>query len=101
MNILVYGAGVIGTLYAARLRNAGHKVTVLARSSRLEDIREHDLVLEELETGVRSVADVSLAEQLAAEDRYDLALIAVRRDQVFTVLPSLSANKGIPTILFC
>ena len=33
MNILVYGAGVIGTLYAAD-PESGHSVTVLARGDR-------------------------------------------------------------------
>ena len=54
MNILVYGAGVIGTLYAARLRDGGHRVTVLARGQRLADIRCHGLVLENILSGVRS-----------------------------------------------
>jgi lactate dehydrogenase-like 2-hydroxyacid dehydrogenase len=31
MNILVYGAGVIGSVYAARLQEAGYHVTLLAR----------------------------------------------------------------------
>jgi 2-dehydropantoate 2-reductase len=31
VKILVYGAGVIGTLYAARLQEGGHRVTVVAR----------------------------------------------------------------------
>jgi len=31
MNILVYGAGVIGSLYAGRLHRGGHRVTLLAR----------------------------------------------------------------------
>lgn len=100
MNILVYGAGVIGSLYAARLRKAGHRVTVLARSSRLANLREHGLVIEELGTGVRSVADVSITDQLASEDHYDLVMITVRRDQLSAILPSLSANQNIPTILF-
>ena len=35
MKILVYGAGVIGTLYAARLQDGGNRVTVVARGQRL------------------------------------------------------------------
>jgi hypothetical protein len=54
MKILVFGAGVIGTLYAARLQEAGHRVTILARSSRLADIRRHGLVLEDVVSGARS-----------------------------------------------
>ncbi len=33
MKILVYGAGVIGTLYAARLQEGGHCVTVASRAA--------------------------------------------------------------------
>jgi ketopantoate reductase len=39
VKILVFGAGVIGTLYAARLQEGGHRVTVVARGERLADIR--------------------------------------------------------------
>jgi 2-dehydropantoate 2-reductase len=51
MKILVYGAG-IGTLYASRLQESEYRVTVLARSSRLADIRRHGLVLEDVVSGV-------------------------------------------------
>jgi 2-dehydropantoate 2-reductase len=73
MKILVYGAGVVGTLYAARLQEAGHQVTVLARDSRLADVRRHGLVLEDVLTGVRSVTHVSIVDRLYAEDSYDIA----------------------------
>jgi 2-dehydropantoate 2-reductase len=68
MNILVYGAGVIGTLYAARLRDGGHRATVLARGQRLADIRRHGLVLENILSGVRSEAAVDTIERLRPED---------------------------------
>jgi 2-dehydropantoate 2-reductase len=100
VNILVYGAGVIGTLYAARFEQAGHHVTVLARASRLADIQRHGLVLEDLESGARTITRVALAERLCAEDGYDLAIIAVRRDQLAGILPDLAANEHIPTLLF-
>ncbi|MEV3950585.1 2-dehydropantoate 2-reductase N-terminal domain-containing protein [Streptomyces halstedii] len=31
MKLLVYGAGVLGSLFAARLHEAGHDVSLLAR----------------------------------------------------------------------
>lgn len=34
MNVLVYGAGVIGSIYAARLQETGYNVTLLARGKR-------------------------------------------------------------------
>jgi len=100
MKILIYGAGVIGTLYAARLQAAGHHVTVLARGARLVEIQQHGLVIENLVTGIRSTARAKIIDQLSAQDPYDIALIAVRNDQLPSVMPALSANKRIPTVLF-
>ena len=45
MKILVYGAGNLGSLYAAKLKDAGHDVTILARGKRLHCIREHGILL--------------------------------------------------------
>lgn len=100
MKILVYGAGVIGTLYAKRLAGSGHQVTVLARGQRLSEIRQHGLVIEDAVSGARSVAAVDTVERLGPNDRYDLALIIVRRDQLASVVPELTANPHIPMLLF-
>jgi len=54
LKILVYGAGVIGTLYAAKLQGCGNAVTVLARGRRLADIHRFGLAIEEIVTGVSS-----------------------------------------------
>lgn len=51
MRILFYGAGVLGSLYAARLQEARQEVSILARGQRLADIREHGIVLEDGDTG--------------------------------------------------
>jgi len=45
MNILIYGAGVQGSVIAARLHAGGHDVRLLARGKRLADLREHGVVL--------------------------------------------------------
>ncbi len=100
MKILVYGAGVIGTLYAARLQEAQHQVTVLARGSRLLNIQRYGLVLEDFASGMRSVTPISVSERLHAQDSYDVALVTVRKDQLSSVLPDLAANNKIPTVLF-
>jgi ketopantoate reductase len=56
MNILVYGVGVIGALYAVRLPQAEHRVAVLAQASRPADIRHHGLVLEDVNSEVISTS---------------------------------------------
>jgi 2-dehydropantoate 2-reductase len=100
VNILVFGAGVIGTVYASKLRQAGNSVTVLARGARLDDIRRHGLVLENVVDRRRSECRVEVTEGLSPRDRYDLILVAVRRDQLDASMVSLAANSTVPTILF-
>ena len=100
MKILIYGAGVIGSLYAAKLRDHGHQVTVLARGERLMEIRRCGLVLENVVSGARSTTQVDTTDRLAPDDLYDVALIAVRRDQLVSVMPELKANRGVATMLF-
>jgi 2-dehydropantoate 2-reductase len=100
VRVLFYGAGVIGSLYAARLCNLGHDVTVLARGARLEELRRSGLVLQRASGGAPEIAHVRLVERLAPEDDYDLVIVAVRRNQVDSVLPVLGANHRIVRVLF-
>jgi 2-dehydropantoate 2-reductase len=82
------------------LQGAGHDVTVLSRGSRLEGIQRHGLVLEDVRTGERSVTHVAIVSQLLAKDSFDMALVAVRRDQLSGVMPALASNNNIPSVLF-
>jgi 2-dehydropantoate 2-reductase len=100
MRILVYGAGVLGSLYAARLHESGQDVSILARGQRLADIREHGIVLQDAYTGQRTTTRVNAVEQLAPEDAYDWVLVLMRKNQVSTVLPVLAANPHTPNVLF-
>lgn len=100
MKILIYGAGVIGTLYAAKLRDSGNDVTVRARGERLMDIHRFGLVLANVVSGALSRTQVDTAERLAPDDQYDAALITVRRDQLADIIPELKANRGVATLLF-
>jgi len=100
MKTLVIGAGVIGSFNAARLKDGGAEVTLLARGLRLADLRVHGVVLEHARTGKQTTTRVPLAEQLGPHDVYDLAIVAVRRNQVASVLPMLAANRRIPSVLF-
>lgn len=99
MNILIYGAGVIGSVYGARLHAAGHTITVLARGERLEQIRSQGLVTEDVGTGQRTVARVATIAHLAPEDAYDAIFVTVRADQVAEVLPALAANRATPVVV--
>ena len=100
MNILVYGAGVVGSVYAARLQEAGQNVTLLARGPRAVSLRAHGIQLENILTGRRTAVRVAVVEDLAPTDSYDVILVTVRFDHLDSVLPVLAANQRIPTLLF-
>ena len=44
MRILIYGAGVIGSLYAALFAEAGYDTNIYARGKRLEALRNNGLL---------------------------------------------------------
>jgi 2-dehydropantoate 2-reductase len=100
MRILVYGAGVLGSQYAARLHAAGHDVSILARGQRLVDLREHGIVLEAINLERRTVARVNVVSSLEPGDAYDLVIVLMRKNQVRAILPVLAANRRTPDVLF-
>ena len=100
MRILVLGAGVIGSVYAGRLVQSGHDVTLLARGARLADLQTRGLVLHDAETGDRSVVPVPAVGELAADDRFDLVLVPVRAEQLRSTLPVLTGMTDGSDVLF-
>ena len=98
--ILVYGAGPLGSLFAVRLAQAGHAVSLLSRGQRLADLRQHGLVLEDGQSGERTVTHLPLVEALSPEDAYDLVLVIMRKNRVPAILPALAANRHTPNVLF-
>jgi len=100
LEILVFGAGVIGSLYAARLADAGHHVTVVARGRRCRDLREHGIVLEEVDTGERTTTHVRTLDAMPTRERFDMCLVAVQKTQLDAALPVLAGNAMIPTFVF-
>lgn len=100
MRILVFGAGVLGSLYAARLKQSGQDVTILARGQRLTDICEHGIVLEHALSGRREIVQMPAVDKLGDHDAYDLIIVLVRKDQADSVLPVIGAHHNTPNILF-
>jgi 3-oxosteroid 1-dehydrogenase len=56
--VLLSGGETIGSFNAARLKEAGKDVTLLAKGRRLADLREHGVVLEDARTGRRTTTQV-------------------------------------------
>ena len=98
MRILVFGAGVIGSLYASRFLSAGFDVTLFARGKRLETLKSKGLLYEE--KGLIKKASIKLIDKLASDDIYDYIFVTVRYEQVEPVLISLRGNpsKNIITL---
>ena len=100
MKILVYGAGNIGCIYAAKLSNAGHDTTILARGHRKTYLDEHGIELQEFGTGTKSVSKIKTTDRLNSQDTYDLVLVVLPKQSVADVLPILATNQKIPNVLF-
>ncbi|MEO8748836.1 MAG: 2-dehydropantoate 2-reductase N-terminal domain-containing protein [Allobranchiibius sp.] len=100
MRILVLGAGVIGSVYANRLMEAGHEVVLMARGSRLEELREHGLIVQDAESGERKTTPVVAVSRPDPDDHFDLTLVPVRAEQLGDTLPFLTAMTDRSDVLF-
>jgi 2-dehydropantoate 2-reductase len=89
--LLVFGAGIIGSLYALRFIQSNMNVTVLARGNRLEELRRHGLRYEE-KNSVKTIK-INLIETLRDDDIYDFIFVAVRFDQMVSALTAIKDNK--------
>lgn len=100
MKILVYGAGNMGSLYAALLKESGREVSILARGKRLADIRDHGIRLDNSANGTRTEVRITAVERLEIDDAYDLVLVILPKHHVSEVLPILAANRATPSVMF-
>ncbi|OWA11911.1 ketopantoate reductase [Streptomyces sp. CS113] len=92
MKLLVYGAGVCGSLFAVRMHEAGHDVSLLARGGRLTALRRHGVRLAEGDGPAVRRVPVPVIEHPDGE--YDLITVFVRTHQVDAVLESLAGVRG-------
>lgn len=81
MRIVIVGAGVIGRIYAARLCRAGCEVTVVARGSAAQALIESGVSIR-VAGGSMITVFPSVVTEMGSADEADLAIVAVRRDQI-------------------
>ncbi len=99
MEVLLAGAGVIGTVYGSQLAAAGHLVSVLGHGRRAGQVAGTGLAAVDVATGTRTVSPVRVVDG-TDRTRYDLVLIAVRAEQAGPVAGSLPDLRGRPALLF-
>lgn len=99
--ILIVGAGVIGSIYAARLSKAGYSVTMYARNKRLDELMEHGLLFQTPGSRMPEKAAVRFINMLSDEDCYDYVFVTVRYEQIEAALRDIkeSCNKNIVTMV--
>lgn len=103
MRVLVFGAGVIGRIYAARLMVAGHTVQLVARGETAQRLRQHGISLHRTR---RRGTDRALAvfpeivESTKAAGPAEVAFIAIRRDQLNAALPQIEAIRADIVVSF-
>ena len=92
MRILIYGAGVIGSLYAALFAEAGYDTSIYARGKRLEFLKKNGLLYKKKQNIRR--AEATILGELSDNDAYDFILLTVRENQLYEALAELKNNKS-------
>lgn len=92
MRILVFGAGPLGSLLAARLHQGGQEVMLLARGERLLQLRQNGVILKSWTSTQEESVQVPLLDKLNPKDFYDLVLVVMRKNKALNALPTLAAN---------
>lgn len=97
MRVVVFGAGAIGGLLAARLDAAGVPVGLVARGQRLAALRRDGLTL----TGRGPAVTVhpQLSDRAEDFDQPDLLLVALKAPALAAALPALQALCGPHTVV--
>ncbi len=97
--VLVFGAGVIGSIYAMRFAKAGFAVAVLARGERLEALRSGGLRIRNVFLDETEEATVGVISGLQPGTDWDLILVAVRSGQVTDALKALADARQAGPVL--
>lgn len=92
MRLLIFGAGVIGSLYASLFAEAGFDTTVYARGARLETLKKKGLLY--LKSEKVTKANVSVLSELKDDDEYDFIFLTVRENQLYQALEELKNNNS-------
>ncbi len=105
MKVLVFGAGVIGTMHAWAFEQAGHTVSLLVRPGR-EAAWANGVALRILDGRRGGTEEIKVlyrprvVTSFGPDDGYDLILDAVRYTQAEAALPEIAAKRGNGVVVF-
>jgi 2-dehydropantoate 2-reductase len=94
MRLLIYGAGVIGSIFAGQIAKAGYDVTILARNTRYKELNERGLILNNSITNKMDTIRIPVINILSENDIYDYIIAVVQNTQIDSILPVLAKNKS-------
>lgn len=99
--ILIIGAGVIGSVYGAKLIKAGNEVSFLAKGKRLQFLQKKGLIVQWTNnlSANEYFQTIRCFENIPSEEVFDFVLVAVRNENLTSVYPLLKENKS-PNIVF-
>lgn len=90
--ILIFGAGVIGSVYALRFAQYGLDVTILARGKRLGALKRNGLRYND--NGTVKQISIKTIEKLDNKDIYDFVFVPIRYDQIESALTTIKNNQS-------
>lgn len=106
MKILIYGAGVIGSIYGWQLAKAGHQITVLVRSEKLQTTRNEGITIhcndyrdgKQHEEGI--IFRPEVIDRLSSDSNFDYIIVATGSLHLKEVLLSLKTVAQNTHVLF-
>src|SRR5689334_23129124 len=95
MNFVIVGAGALGSIYAAYLARAGHKVSLVARGGRAAALEKHGLEVVGQETFTTRCDIVTKPETLKQADLLLLAIKTYDMEQALSSLRGLKVKSAL------
>lgn len=92
MKLLIYGAGVIGSLYGLLFQKAGFEVSIYARGKRYDVLSSKGLLYHE-NNNLRKTT-IEVISKINDNDKYDYIFLAVRENQLYEALNELKYNSS-------
>lgn len=99
MKILVCGAGVMGSLYAAKLSQSGNDVSILAQGKRYNELYGRAIFFRLLPSREIHAVDAMVVSSLTPGDEYDLAIVLTQPQEMQAALSQLQAAKRVKQVL--